>query len=53
MTLEMSDTEKRADVWIADGPAPQRLVARTGRAEVAEAARALTLDVGSDAGTPR
>jgi hypothetical protein len=53
MTLEMNDTEKRAGVWIAYGPNRQRLVARKGPAEAAEAARALPLAVGSDAGTPR
>ncbi len=53
MTLDVSDTEKRAGVGIADGPDRQPLVAGTGPAEAADAARARTLDVGSDAGTPR
>lgn len=53
MTLEVSDTEKRAGSWIVYGPDPQPPVAPRGPAEAAEAARALTLDVGCDAGTPR
>jgi hypothetical protein len=53
MTLEMSDTEKRAGLWSAYGADRRPLVARTEHAEAVEAARALTLDVGSDARTPR
>lgn len=53
MTLDVNDAEKRADLWIADGLDRQPLEARTGRGEPVEAARALTLDVGNDTGTPR
>lgn len=53
MPLEVSDTEKRAGLCIAYGRDRQPLVARTGPAEAAEAACARTLDVGSNAGTPR
>jgi hypothetical protein len=38
---------------IMHGPDRRALVTRTGRAEAAEAARAWTLDVASDAGAPR
>jgi hypothetical protein len=53
MTREVSNTEKRAGLRIAYGPDRQPRVARTGPPKAAEAARARTLDVGSDAGTPR
>jgi hypothetical protein len=53
MTLQVSNTEKRAGAWIADGPTRQPRVARTGPGEAAEAARTLLLAVGSDAGTRR
>ena len=53
MTLDVNDTEKRAGVWIADGPTRQPLVARTGPAETADAARVLSLNVENDAGAPR
>jgi hypothetical protein len=53
MTLAVTCTEKRAGLRIASGPDPRPLVARTGPAKAADAARAQTLDVGRGAGTPR
>jgi hypothetical protein len=53
MTLEVSYIEKRAGLWSANGLDRRSLVARTGPAEAVKAARALPLDVGSDAGTQR
>jgi hypothetical protein len=53
--MEESETGKRTGVGVAYGPEGRALVTRTGRADAAEAeaARARTLDVASDAGTPR
>ena len=53
MTVELSDTEKRAGMGIADRPNRQPLVTRVGPVEAAKAARARTLDVRRDARTPR
>ena len=51
--MKGSDNEQRAGAGIAYGPDRRRRVTRTGRADAAEAARARTFDIGSDAGTPR
>ena len=51
--MEDGEAEKRTGAGIAYGPERRALVTRTGRAEAAEAARARTLDVASDARTSR
>jgi hypothetical protein len=49
--MEESETEKRTGAGIACEPDQRALVTPMGRANAAEAARAQTLDVPSDAGT--
>jgi hypothetical protein len=51
--MEESEAEKRTGAGIACGLDERAPVTRTGRAESAEAARAQTLDVASDAGMSR
>jgi hypothetical protein len=51
--IEESHAETHTRAGIAVGSGRRALVTRTGRPESAEAARARTLDVARDAGTPR